>query len=244
MPLLSILIVSSSFVPGFTNPNDVVVASAVVNDSNSTNNVVDEKATIVAAAAELYNELDLGSKGVSIEAIEYAYTGYTNLKRRGVVKNENILTVVDFSQSSRKKRLYIIDMNTKKLLVNTYVAHGKNTGVDMATQFSNTHESLQSSLGFYVTKGTYFGKHGLSLRLSGQEEGWNSNAEQRAVVVHGANYIGEHRKGAAYMGRSFGCPAVPEEYKEKVINLIKDGSVMFIYHPSAKYLNTSKLLSI
>lgn len=244
LPLLLILTICSSFVPGFTTASDIIVASETINDSSANSTGVDEKSTVAAVAADLYNTLDLESKGISLEALQYAYTGYTNLKRQGKLTNENILTICDFSQSSRKKRLYIIDVNAKKLLINTYVAHGKNSGVDMATQFSNTHESLQSSLGFFVTKGTYFGKHGLSLKLGGQEAGWNSNAEERAVVVHGADYIGDHRKGSAYMGRSFGCPAVPSEYKDKVINTIKNGSVLFIYHPSGKYLNSSKLLSL
>ena len=244
LPLLFILTVTSSFVPGFTTASDASITTESFNDSSSTTTGVDDKSSVAAIAADLHSTIDLGAKGLSLEALQYAYTGYMNLKRQGKLGNDDILTICDFSQSSRKKRLYIIDVNAKKLLINTYVAHGKNTGVDMATQFSNTHESLQSSLGFFVTKGTYFGKHGLSLRLSGQEAGWNNNAEERAVVVHGANYIGEHRKGASYMGRSFGCPAVPNEYKDKVINTIKNGTVLFIYHPSNKYLNSSKLLSI
>ncbi len=245
LPLLFILTICSSFVPGFNTPPEAIMGASVsVSDSNSNVTGVDEKSSVAAAAAELFSTLDLSTKGISLEALQYALTGYTNLKRKGALGNENILTICDFSQSSRKKRLYIIDVAAKTLLINTYVAHGKNTGVDMATQFSNTHESLQSSLGFFVTKGTYFGKHGLSLKLSGKEAGWNDNAEERAVVVHGAGYIGEHRKGSSYMGRSFGCPAVPQEYSDKVINTIKNGTALFIYHPSAKYLNNSKLLSI
>jgi hypothetical protein len=242
LPLLFILTICSSFVPGFTT-SDVIVATESFNDSSAVE-AKDAKTSVAAAAADLYNTLDLGSKGLSLDAVQYAYTGYENLKTRGMLGNENILTICDFSQSSRNKRMYIIDVESKQLLINTYVAHGKNSGVDMANQFSNQPESLQSSLGFFVTKGTYFGKHGLSLRLAGQEAGWNDNAEGRAVVVHGATYIGDHRKGSAYMGRSFGCPAVPQEYSDKVINTIKNGSVLFIYHPSAKYLNNSRLLNM
>jgi hypothetical protein len=139
--------------------------------------------------------------------------------------------------------MYIIDVTDRKILLNTYVAHGKNTGLDYATKFSNKMESLQSSLGFYVTKGTYFGKHGLSLKLDGQEPGFNDKAEQRAVVIHGADYIGAHRINAAYMGRSFGCPAVPQAQSNKVINLLKNGTTLFIYHPSNSYLQRSKILN-
>ena len=113
----------------------------------------------------------------------------------------------------------------------------------MSTLNVNIPESLQSSLGFYITKGTYHGKHGLSLRLGGLEKGINDKAEARAIVLHGADYIGEHRKGAAYMGRSFSCPAVPRNLSDKVISTIKEGSVLFIYHPSAGYLHGSKLLN-
>ena len=139
--------------------------------------------------------------------------------------------------------MYIIDVKNFKVLLNTYVAHGKNSGLEYAKRFSNRHESLQSSLGFYVTKNTYFGKHGLSLRLSGQDKGFNDNAESRAVVVHGAQYIGDNRLNSAYMGRSFGCPAVPQKLANKVINTIKNGTTLFIYHPSQQYLHGSTLLN-
>jgi len=198
---------------------------------------------IEAVATSLYNELDLGSLGLSLDALNYAYKGYEVLRNKGALHNSNILTVVDFSQVSRKKRMYIIDLVNHQVLLNTYVAHGKNTGLDVAAKFSNTHESLQSSLGFYVTKGTYFGKHGLSLKLDGKESGINDNAESRAVVIHGADYIGEHRRGSAYMGRSFGCPAVPQEQSNKIINLIKNGTALFIYYPSGSYLHKSKILN-
>ncbi len=196
-----------------------------------------------AMASSLYNDLDLSSLGLSFDAMKYAYKGYEYLRNKGALGNSNILTVVDFSQNSRKKRMYIIDVTNREVLLNTYVAHGKNTGLDIPSKFSNTNESLQSSLGFYVTKGTYFGKHGLSLKLAGKEPGFNSNAEARAVVLHGADYIGEHRKGSAYMGRSFGCPAVPQEQSAKIIHLLKNGSTLFIYHPSKNYLNGSKILN-
>lgn len=213
-------------------------------DVSYTTSVTTEEANKSAEAevSNLYSELNLASLGLNQDALRYAYKGYQALKQKGAVRNQ-VLTVVDFSQHSRKKRMYIIDMEQRKVLLNTYVAHGKNTGLDEASRFSNRHESLQSSLGFYITKGTYFGKHGLSLKLDGQERGWNDNAESRAVVVHGANYIGEHRKGSAYMGRSFGCPAVPQAQANTVINYIKDGSCLFIYHPSSSYLHGSSILN-
>ena len=123
------------------------------------------------------------------------------------------------------------------------MSHGKNSGLNYAERFSNTPESLQSSLGFYRTKGTYFGKHGLSLKLDGLETGFNDKAEERAIVMHGAEYIGTNRANAAYMGRSFGCPAVPQAQSAQIINILKNGSCLFIYHPTQKYLNASKILN-
>ena len=208
--------------------------------------VSDESANALSAEAKsnvIYDSLQLDNLGMSRAAMNYAFKGFQKLVDKGAVANEDILTVCDFSQPSHKKRMYIIDVKNYKVLVNTYVAHGKNSGLKEANRFSNIHESLQSSLGFYVTKGTYFGKHGLSLKLDGKDRGFNDNAESRAVVVHGAEYIGDNRIGAAYMGRSFGCPAVPQALAPKVINLIKNGTTLFIYHPSASYLHGSRILN-
>lgn len=196
-----------------------------------------------AEAIEIFNKLDLDQRGLSESALVYAYEGLKKLESQGKVEKGSILTVCDFSKPSTSKRMYIIDTENEQLLLQTYVAHGKNSGLNYAERFSNRPESLQSSLGFYVTKNTYFGKHGLSLRLDGMERGFNDKAYQRAVVVHGANYIGDSRRNASYMGRSFGCPAVPAELSRKVINLIKDGTCLFIYHPTASYLHGSKLLN-
>lgn len=191
----------------------------------------------------LYDSLKLQSLGLPREVMAMAYKGHQYLAEHGNLGNSNVIAVCDFSQSSDKKRLYIIDAKNYRVLFNTYVAHGKNSGLNYAERFSNNSESLQSSLGFYITKGTYFGKHGLSLKLSGQEKGFNDNAESRAVVIHGAEYIGSGRLDAAYMGRSFGCPAVPQTQSNTVINLLKNGACLFIYHPTEKYLHGSKILN-
>lgn len=190
----------------------------------------------------LYDSLHLADLGMQRDAIRYACKGQRSLIQKGKISNPDILTVCDFSQASGQKRFYIIDVRNFKVLLNTYVAHGKNSGLNYATRFSNRSRSLQSSLGFYVTKSTYFGKHGLSLKLSGQDKGFNDKAEARAIVVHGATYIGDEWQGAAYMGRSFGCPAVPQRYASTIINLIKNGTCLFVYHPSKSYLHGSRLL--
>jgi hypothetical protein len=244
LPLIACFLISFALLPVLKAGSRTAAAVGtkdLVNDSSSTTaNAENNNAT---AASSLYNSLSLSKLGLSFEALNYALKGHQQLVEQGAVSNADVLTVIDFSQPSSKKRMYIIDVKNGKVLYNTYVAHGKNTGLDYAEHFSNRNESLQSSLGFYVTKATYSGKHGLSLRLSGKEAGWNDNAEERAVVVHGAEYIGSNRADAAYMGRSWGCPAVPQAQASTVINLIKDGTTLFIYHPSASYLNSSKLLN-
>lgn len=191
----------------------------------------------------LYDSLHLSDLGLSREVLQMAYKGQQELADRGSLNNDAVIAIADFSKSSNKKRLYILDTKNFRVLFNTYVAHGKNSGFDYAERFSNTPESLQSSLGFYVTKNTYFGKHGLSLKLQGLERGFNDNAEARAVVIHGAEYIGDQRLGSGYMGRSFGCPAVPQAQSQKVINLLKNGTCLFVYHPTPKYLKGSKILN-
>jgi hypothetical protein len=130
-----------------------------------------------------------------------------------------------------------VDLTNNKVVMNTYVAHGRNSGGEYAKRFSNRAESFQSSLGFYITGNTYRGEHGLSLRLEGLEPGFNDRAYKRAIVIHGATYIGE---GSA--GRSYGCPAVPAKESKALINTIKNGTCLFIYHPQKKYLQGSKIL--
>ncbi|MCG2613123.1 murein L,D-transpeptidase catalytic domain family protein [Terrimonas sp. NA20] len=206
-----------------------------------------EKPTVVlnagssAASAKihsLYVSMDLRAMGLSEEAFTYACKGYENMLEKRLIRKEGYLMICDFSQSSARKRMYIIDMENQELVKNTYVAHGKNSGGEYARAFSNRNGSLQSSLGFYVTRQTYYGEHGLSLRVNGVERGVNDKAYARAIVVHGANYIGSQKKG-----RSFGCPAVPQQESAEIINTMKDGHCIFIYHPSKKYLSTSKILN-
>jgi len=200
--------------------------------------VVHEKSAI------LYDELELSSLGLSKEAFECAYKGYEKLALKNRLANPSILTICDLSQSSSNKRLYILDLCENKVLMTSYVAHGRGSGVAYATRFSNSTRSYQSSLGFYVTGSAYNGQHGLALKLTGLEAGFNSLATKRHIVVHGANYIGdEYLQANNFMGRSFGCPAVPTDDCAEVIGLIKDGTCFFIYHPTKKYLKSSRILN-
>ncbi|MBS1758709.1 MAG: murein L,D-transpeptidase catalytic domain family protein [Bacteroidetes bacterium] len=192
----------------------------------------------------LYQNSHLSEHGLSFQAFEYAWKGYEELLMQNKISKQQYLTICDFSQSSACKRLYVIDISNNKLLINTYVAHGRNSGGVYATHFSNTPESLESSLGFYITDQTYNGAHGLSLRLKGMEDGFNDNAYTRSIVIHGADYVdGARAKSNVMMGRSFGCPAVPKKESTNIINTIKNGSCLFIYHPSKDYILKSKLLN-
>jgi hypothetical protein len=195
-------------------------------------------------AHQLFDSLLLEQKGLTIEVLYLALKGHQELVEKGLVEKENILSICDFSQSSRKKRLYVFDLNEKKLVLHTFVAHGRNSGDEFAKSFSNAPESHKSSLGFYVTDHSYFGEHGLALRLKGVEKGFNDKAFQRAIVVHGSDYVNEQFiKKNRFMGRSFGCPAVPFNVHKTLINTIKNGSSLFIYHPTKQYLDNSKMIN-
>jgi hypothetical protein len=143
-----------------------------------------------------------------------------------------IVTLIDFSLPSHVKRLWTVDLDTGTLLFHTWVAHGRNSGDRMATCFSNIPESYQSSLGFYLSANDYQGKHGLSLRLEGLEPGINCKAMDRAIVIHGADYVSEaFIQAQGRLGRSHGCPAVPLEEAAPLIETIKEGSLVFVWHP-------------
>lgn len=199
---------------------------------------------ITNAATTIYANANLQQYGLSDEAFQFAWKGYQKLLANKLISRAEYLTICDFSQSSSQKRLYIIDVESQKLITNTYVAHGKNSGAEYATKFSNTPESLQSSLGFYVTANTYIGAHGLSLRINGVDKGYNDKALARTIVIHGAAYVDPARaKAGVFMGRSYGCPAVPQKESAKIITTIKNGTCLFIYHPGKAYLNGSKILN-
>lgn len=195
-------------------------------------------------AGRLYEEMQLSSFGLSRQAFEFAYKGYQNVIKKQKLSNPSILTICDLSQSSNKKRLYILDLEENKVLMTSYVAHGRGSGGEYASRFSNNSRSHQSSLGFYITSSTYYGEHGLSLRLKGLEAGFNDRAARRAIVVHAATYIGdEYLQTNKFMGRSYGCPAVPGAECSEIIDLIKDGTCLFIYHPTKRYLQRSRILN-
>ena len=241
--LKSGLILSLIAFPFFISGKKQLSSKYAFTDTSVTVNAAVAEITVAMEAQMLTDSLGLDRKGLSAKALEYALKGYNSLLAKGIV-DKNILSICDFSQSSSKKRLYIIDMLNKKLVVNTYVAHGKNSGSEFASSFSNKPESLKSSLGFYVTKSTYQGGHGLSLKIEGLEKGYNDKANFRNIVVHGSEYVGpDFLKFNACCGRSYGCPAIPSAETPMVIKTIKDGSCLFIYHPNKDYLRNSKLIN-
>jgi L,D-transpeptidase catalytic domain len=200
-------------------------------------------AAISAIEAE-YDSMHLDNMGLSKTAFSYAMKGFNYLVQAGKLSKDNIISIVDFSQPSSRKRLFVIDLNNLRVLYNTYVAHGVNSGKEYANQFSNTPESNKSSLGFYETKNTYLGGNGYSLRLQGLERGINDNAEKRDIVIHGAGYVDESLiRSQGYIGRSWGCPALPEKLHKPIIDKIKNGSCLFIYSANNAYLKKSKIIN-
>lgn len=192
--------------------------------------------------SSVYDSLHIQLSGLSRQAFEFARKGLNKLLAEGRLLNDSIISIVDFSQPSNKKRLYIIDLKQYKVLFNTWVAHGRNSGRERAQVLSNQPSSFKSSPGFYITRDTYQGGNGYSLRLEGVEKGINDNAIRRAIVLHGAWYVDPSLVNTqGYIGRSEGCPAVPENLSRPIINTIKEGSCLFIYHPA--YIRRSALLN-
>jgi len=194
----------------------------------------------------VYNSFDFSKAGnLKFEVFEKAMTGYLNLRAAGKLNARRpILTVCDFTRSSADYRMWVLDLQSKKILFHHYVAHGQGTGDEFARAFSNINESHQSSLGFYVTGDTYQGEHGVSLRLNGMDAGWNSAAYQRAIVVHGAAYVcSDFVKAQGRIGRSWGCPAVSSQLAPQIISAIRGGTALYIYYPNKQYLKSSPWLT-
>jgi hypothetical protein len=181
-------------------------------------------------------------KILSYEVFNAAVRGY---RQTDNIRKKDIITIIDFSKPSTHKRFFVIDMDKRQLLYQCFVAHGKNSGDNLAGSFSNKPESLKSSLGFYLTAETYSGKHGYSLRLDGLEKSINDNARSREIVIHGAEYVSQkfiNKYGR--LGRSWGCPALPPEISKEVIDSISHGSCLFIYGRDESYFVNSSFFNI
>ena len=177
---------------------------------------------------------------LSFAAFRNGFYGYLNMIEAGKINAGSLLSICDFTLSSNVKRLWVIDIKNKKVLFNTLVAHGMATGEEFATSFSNIEESHQTSLGFYTTGETYDGNNGYSLKLNGVDGSFNNKAYDRAIVIHAAEYVSrEFAEANKRIGRSHGCPALPVEVAPKIIDKIKNGSCLFIYHNTKSYLTSS-----
>ena len=190
-----------------------------------------------------YQALGAEQEGLRFETFAKAMTGYLNLRQGGkLAENKQLLTVIDFDLPSTEKRLWVLDLAKHEILFHTLVAHGHNSGENEATNFSNTDQSNMSSLGFYATGSEYEGKHGRSLKLQGLDEGFNTNAASRSVVMHGADYVSEaFIKQNGRLGRSLGCPALPMELKDQIIETVTGGTCLFLNKSGAGY--TSRFLN-
>jgi hypothetical protein len=193
---------------------------------------------------DCYTAWNLTAAGLSKNAFDYAMKGYWKLLEKNKLQKTNVITIVDYSLPSTQKRLYVLDMTDGKILFHTLAAHGRNSGLLYANNFSNKPASLKTSLGFFITGAVYNGSNGYSLKLNGCEKGINDNALQRAIVMHGADYADEGFAAQnGYLGRSHGCPAVPQHLNKKIIDVIKNGSCIFLYHPEKNYTTNSKILN-
>ena len=238
---LSLLLFSGFTKPGpaLEGPGKLLPYISAINTNLLT--VVNPVSSVLSSK---YHEWKLATAGLKEEVFNYAVNGFEKLKNKGILGNNAILSIVDFSQASDKKRLYIINLVTGDVVFNTLVAHGRNSGLGYASNFSNNPSSFQSSPGFYITGNTYQGKNGYSLKLKGCEKGINDNADKRAIVIHGADYVSENFiRQNGYLGRSHGCPAVPADLNNEIINTIKNGSCLFIYAPVKKYFKQSAILN-
>jgi L,D-transpeptidase catalytic domain len=182
--------------------------------------------------------------GLKAEVLRMALRATGCAAEQGKVKRRDLLTVIDYSLPSSQPRLFVFDLESRKLLFRELVAHGKNSGGDVANFFSNSPGSLATSLGLFVTADTYFGSNGYSLRLKGLEEGVNDMAMDRAIVMHGASYVSRAAvKALGRLGRSWGCPAVRKEVAKKMIDTLRGGSPIFAYYPDKRWLKESSYLT-
>lgn len=191
----------------------------------------------------LYEDIVFEEAKPNEDALFYGTLGYNYLKEQGKINN-NKLTIVDFSISANQERFWVIDMDSREVIYHTLVSHGKNSGQEYASAFSNNDGSHMSSLGFYLTESIYDGKHKKSLRLDGLESGFNSNARQRGVVIHAADYVShDYVRNNGRLGRSHGCPALPNHLNDEIVETIQNQSCLFLYYPDNDYINYSPILN-
>ena len=206
---------------------------------NSQQPIEQKKQKIVIDVNSVYDSLNIKNK-IDYSIFQKAYLGYVQISH----KNPGVLIIIDYTKPSNEERFYVLDLNKKKLVYSTRVAHSKNSGLEIPLEFSDDPNSYQSSLGFFVTLGEYNGAYGYSLRLKGLEENINANAEDRAIVIHGGDIVeDEYIKKFGFAGRSLGCPVLPNSLTREIIDFIKHGRVLFIYGNDEEYIDESTYLS-
>ena len=210
------------------------------NKINSSDEIISDFEYEQLILTSIYTDCELKDK-LDFDVFKSAMEGYNSIE----APNKNLLSIIDYSKPSNEKRFFIIDVENRKLLYNTLVAHGQKSGYVNATKFSNKYGSHKSSLGFFRTGNSYYGKRGYSLQLDGLEKGINDNARQRGIVIHGANYVSENiANGNGVIGRSWGCPAVSKKLSKEIINLLKGGTLLYIYADDEVYKEKSVLANL
>lgn len=189
------------------------------------------------------NQILKNADGLSPDVLKLGYRVYQKAYKKGLTSNK-ILTIVDYSKPSYERRLWVINLETNQVLFNTLVAHGMGSGRVKPYRFSNKSGTHASSLGVYLTGHTYRGKYGYALRLHGLEPQFNGKAFKRAIVMHKAWYVSDSFiKKYGYAGRTWGCFGLDEKVSRKVIQTIKDGSILFAYYPNRQWLKDSKFIN-
>ena len=191
----------------------------------------------------LYSSLARSAPELNPAVLKSALSAMQCAVNNGQERSER-LAVIDYSQPSTARRLWIFDLRQKKLVLRDLVAHGQKSGENFATQFSNSEGSHQSSLGLFRTQESYQGTHGYSLRMDGLEPGFNDQARDRAIVIHAADYVSPlWSKREGRIGRSQGCPAVRPQVARQVVDKLKDGQFMFSWYPDQRWLKSSAYLN-
>ena len=230
-----LLIAIVGIFPGLLfSPSNSASGEKKINSSDEIISDVDYHRLLLTS---LYTECELTDK-LDFDVFKQAMEGYNSIE----VINKKLLSIIDYSKPSTEKRFFIIDVENHKLLYNTLVAHGKRSGYVNATNFSNRIGSHKSSLGFFRTGNSYYGKRGYSLQLEGLEKGINDNARSRGIVIHGANYVNEKFvNGNGVIGRSWGCPSVSKIISKEIIDLLKGGSLLYIYADDEFYKEKTEI---
>jgi hypothetical protein len=179
--------------------------------------------------------------GLSEEAWAHALAAHEQATVQGYTA-KSLLAVIDYSRPSTERRLWVVDLTTREVLMNEYVAHGVRSGGVYPTMFSNRYGSNQSSLGTFITENSYYGVRGLSLRLKGLEPGINDRARDRGIVIHGTPNVSAHRARFGTQGRTEGCPAVSREAASRLVPMLEDGVVVFAWYPDHSFLARSEFL--